>query len=176
MSSVKKRPDYICQEWLDKEHNAKSAATDHIDLIRLLTGRKSRYKPKYQPGDAPAKERPKDIGDQIIDIRCTVGENLQKLNDGRTGKPEEKGFVECSKALPENREKETQRHKQHHIQEAVGKIRKHVGKGNEIQIGTKADVTDIRQSHHCKHTAKINSKEEKTKGSLPVMKQTFIQV
>ena len=84
------RIEQLDQEGLDKEHGEKADDTDQVYFLCFPAWLYRREEQQKQPSPDPADQRAHGIGDQIVDIRCTVGEELQKFNEDRTAETKQK--------------------------------------------------------------------------------------
>lgn len=165
----------VCEEWLDKKHNTKSSCADNINLMptfrRYYTGSKVKQDSCYDP----ACDCTKGIGYQIINISGAIGEDLKNFNEKGNEEAKLDGFLPTAKSCPAKRKNHPHREEKKDVQEAVQGIGEHVPKGNEVKMGIKSNIVDVRKTYHRKHAAQIHRKQKIKKCAKPMMETMLIE-
>lgn len=101
---------------MQEKHYGKTDSANKVKLFCFFRRGNNRNKLLRKMRNDPTEKCTKGVGHQIVDISCSEGEDLQKLNQQGSTKTEEKGRCKTPEGCPENGKKEAQRHKQQNIQ------------------------------------------------------------
>lgn len=129
--------------------------------------------PGKAAGEPPRKEKAQrrsgGVGDQVVHIGGSEGEDLRKLNGEAHGQPCQDGSLRTAKAPPQHRQENAQRREQKNVQTGVLKISCQVKKRDQIHREIHPQRRQVRKAHQGQDGGKIQSKQNIKGGALPAV-------